>query len=64
MFYRPSNGVFGVKLIIKDSQSFKLDFLCSSRQTTGSVFVTNRRFSLLPFFSPYNEMIKQISNLF
>ena len=42
--------MFGVKLIIKDAQSFKLDFLCSSRQTTDSVFVTNIRFSLLPFF--------------
>lgn len=63
MFYRPSNGTFGVKLIIKDAQSFKLDFLCSSRQTTGSVFVTNIRLSLLPFFL-YNEMIKQIFNLF
>lgn len=26
MFYRPSNGMFGVKLIIKDVQSFKLIF--------------------------------------
>ena len=63
IFYRPSNGMFGAKLIIKDAQSFKLDFLCSSRQTTSSVFVLNIRFSLLPFFL-YNEMIKPIFNLF